>query len=45
MKPKNDPPAGGDNGGDKQQEIPKREFEYETPHKQPCEKGKEDSCT
>ncbi len=39
MKPTKNTPQ---NGGDKQQEMPKREFEYETPHQQPREKGKKE---
>lgn len=43
MKPTKNIPETGGNDGDKQQEVPKREFEYETPHEQPREKGKKDS--
>lgn len=39
MKPTKNTP---EKGGDKQQEAPKREFEYETPHEQPREKGNKD---
>lgn len=44
MKPtKNTPEKNGD--GDKPQEMPKREFEYETPHEPPREKGKKEPRT
>ncbi len=39
MKPTKDQHPKNQSGGDKQQEMPKREFEYETPHPQPREKG------
>ncbi len=39
MKPTKNTPEKSGNGGDKQQEMPKCEFEYETPHEQPREKG------
>lgn len=38
MKTTGRTPAKG--GDDKPQDMPKREFEYETPHEQPREKGK-----